>query len=175
MQKEVKDGKINSVLLHLKENPNAKMEDAVDYIQNLIEGAKMKLLEHALIDGDDDNLTRTCKLLHLSTLKAFQMFFNSANYFDTKDSLLNDINRAIFVPFQHDSTPMNLPSKPLSLPSPQTKKDLVINSWYKIDMRNYDKRPKFTMHGVPNLASHQLNKKVLPFYGFRFALESRRW
>ncbi|CAO2842677.1 unnamed protein product [Amaranthus hypochondriacus] len=168
-EKEVKDGKINSVLLHLKENPNAKMEDAVEYIQNIIEASKMKLLEHALIDGDDDNLPRSCKMLHLSTLKAFQMFFNSTNYFDTKDTLLNDINRAIFVPFQHDSTPINLPSKPLSLPSPQTKKALVINSWYKLHMTNYDKSPKFTMHGIPNLATHQLNNKALPSYGFRFA------
>lgn len=145
------------------------MEDAVEYIQNIIEASKMKLLEHALIDGDDDNLPRSCKMLHLSTLKAFQMFFNSTNYFDTKDTLLNDINRAIFVPFQHDSTPINLPSKPLSLPSPQTKKALVINSWYKLHMTNYDKSPKFTMHGIPNLATHQLNNKALPSYGFRFA------
>lgn len=164
LQKEVKDGKLNSVLLHLKENPKANIEDAVNYVENILEETKMKLLEHALtMDGIDDSFPRPCKMLHLSALKVFQMFFNSANHFDSKETLINDINKAIFVPFE-DHTSFNLP-KPLTFPSRSKKMHLVVNSVYSINLKNYSKSTKLTMHQIPfsiALKSHQLRMKIPP-------------
>ncbi|KAL7001493.1 geranyllinalool synthase [Sarracenia purpurea var. burkii] len=55
-------------------------------------------MERALIDGGFDDLPKPSKLLHLSCLKVFQMFFNSSNRFDSETDLLDDVMRAIFAP-----------------------------------------------------------------------------
>uniref|UniRef100_A0A803LPR9 Terpene synthase metal-binding domain-containing protein n=1 Tax=Chenopodium quinoa TaxID=63459 RepID=A0A803LPR9_CHEQI len=132
--KEVKDGKINSVHIYMKENPEANIEDAIHYVENLLEETKMKLLELALMDGNDvEDLPKPCKRLHLTALKVFQMFFNSANHFDSKDSLLNDINKAIFIPLEPHTSLHHSEPQPL-LPPPK-KPRLVINSYNKVSMK----------------------------------------
>uniref|UniRef100_A0A803LPR8 Uncharacterized protein n=1 Tax=Chenopodium quinoa TaxID=63459 RepID=A0A803LPR8_CHEQI len=98
VMRESKDGKINSVMLYLRENQDANMEEAVDYLESILEGTKMRLLEHALITDNGvvhEDLPKSCKMLHLTAVKVFHMFYNSTNHFDLKDSLLNDINKAI--------------------------------------------------------------------------------
>ncbi|XP_021740523.1 S-linalool synthase-like [Chenopodium quinoa] len=133
-EKEVKDGKINSVHIYMKENPEANIEDAIHYVENLLEETKMKLLELALMDGNDvEDLPKPCKRLHLTALKVFQMFFNSANHFDSKDSLLNDINKAIFIPLEPHTSLHHSEPQPL-LPPPK-KPRLVINSYNKVSMK----------------------------------------
>ncbi|KAL2932014.1 S-linalool synthase [Bienertia sinuspersici] len=174
-EKEVKDGKINSVLLHLKENPNTSMEDAVEYIYNILEGIKMRLLEHALMDEIDDDMPRSCKMLHLHALKVFQMFYNSGNHFDSKDSLLNDIEKAIFVPFEEDhiSLESNPPTQHLKLPYLQKKKALTVNSHHcALSLKNYGRRKKMTTNRIPlamPLRSHQVRMKIAPSCCFNFA------
>ncbi|XP_021847203.2 S-linalool synthase [Spinacia oleracea] len=138
-EREAKDGKINSVYLYMRENPEANMEDAIGYVENILEKTKMKLLELALIDGNDaEELPKPCKMLHLAALKVFQMFFNSMNHFDSKDSLLNDINKAIFTPLE----PRTIHPRP-------KKPRLVINSCNKINMM---------------MRYHRTSKPIKPYY-----------
>ncbi|KAA8515305.1 hypothetical protein F0562_018465 [Nyssa sinensis] len=98
-QKEQEVGKMNIALLYLKENPQACIEDSIDYVREILGEKKKELLEHVLMDGLND-LPKPCKFLHLSCLKVFQMFYNSSNLFDSKTDLLQDIMKAIYVPIE---------------------------------------------------------------------------
>lgn len=181
-EKEVKDGKINSILLYLKENPGAKLEDAIRYIESILEKSKLKLLEHALMDEYDDGLPKPCKMLHLTALKVFQMFFNSGNHFDSKDSLLNNINKGIFVPLEeHTSLNPNInkatfvplledhyslnPSKSL-VPYSRPKKIVSLNNFHNnISMKCQCRRPQlqmFSMTFAASLGRDRVRMKVSP-------------
>ncbi|RVW46281.1 (E,E)-geranyllinalool synthase [Vitis vinifera] len=91
-QKEQEEGKLNFVLLHLKENPKATIEDSISFTKAILDEKRKELLEHALMD-DLDDLPKPCKQLHLSCFKVFQMCYNSSNRFDSNTELLHDINR----------------------------------------------------------------------------------
>ncbi|KAK4340579.1 hypothetical protein RND71_039080 [Anisodus tanguticus] len=122
-QKEREVGKMNYTLLHLNENPGGHIEDSIDFVKEILVDKKKEFLENVLMDGFND-MPRTMKLLHLSCLNVFHMFFNSCNLFDTKEAILEDIMRAIYIPLdQNEQTPMPPPPKPLPpmLP-PQEKK-----------------------------------------------------
>ncbi|XP_058073232.1 (E,E)-geranyllinalool synthase-like [Magnolia sinica] len=94
-EKENEEGKMNLVLLYLKENPEANIEDSIKFIRRILDKKKKELLEHVLVDGVSD-MPKSCKQLHLSVLKVFQMFFNSSNDFDSPTQLLDNINKAIY-------------------------------------------------------------------------------
>ncbi|KAL4202078.1 hypothetical protein AMTRI_Chr02g219220 [Amborella trichopoda] len=79
---ERKDGKSNLVALIMKANPNATIQDAVGCIENILDRKKKELVEKLLI--------------HLGTLKAYQMFFNGTNAFESPSQLLHDFNRAFY-------------------------------------------------------------------------------
>ncbi|KAJ8568847.1 hypothetical protein K7X08_032544 [Anisodus acutangulus] len=114
---------MNYTLLHLNENPEGQIEDSIDFVKDILGDKKKEFLENVLVDGLND-MPRTMKLLHLSCLNVFHMFFNSCNLFDTKATILEDILRATYIPLQQEEqTPMPPPSKPLPpmLP-PQEKK-----------------------------------------------------
>lgn len=138
LQKELKDGQNNSVLLYLKKVSDANIEEAIDCVQSMLDKAKMKMLEHALRE-DMDDVPKCFNKLQLKCLKAFQMFFNSAIHFDLKESSLSDINKAIFIPLEFGEENRNLqPSKPrLPLRSSSKKKVLApvlapINNYFCI-------------------------------------------
>ncbi|POO03632.1 (E,E)-geranyllinalool synthase [Trema orientale] len=117
-QKEKDDGKLNSVLLCLRNDPEVDMEEAIAYMREILKKKKEELLEHVLIDGFTD-LPKECRLLHLSCLKVFQMFFNSSNRFDSNTELLDDIAKAIYVPLDSGGslkTPGSLAKPPLDPP-----------------------------------------------------------
>ncbi|KAE8707525.1 putative P(E)-nerolidol/(E,E)-geranyl linalool synthase [Hibiscus syriacus] len=75
-QKEIEDGKMNYVLLYMKENPDADIDDSIAFIRDLLENKRKELMKHALMDGLSD-LPLASRQLHLSCLKVFQMFYNS--------------------------------------------------------------------------------------------------
>lgn len=162
----------------MKENPEAKLEDAICYVEGILEKTKMKLLEHALMDGNNEKeMPKPFKMLHLGALKVFQMFFNSANIFDSKDSLRNDINKAIFVPFEHHHTSFQ-PSKSPTPNSRPYKKMLSVNtSFYKMSLKCHGMRSIIrTFRGtrVPfavSSGSHcdQMKMKVPSTLNFSFA------
>lgn len=89
-QKEQEEGKMNLVLLHLNDNPNADIEDSIAYVTKIMEEKRKELLQHVLRDDDfddHDELPNSCKHLHLSCFNVFNMFFNSFNHFDSETSL----------------------------------------------------------------------------------------
>ncbi|XVE51285.1 hypothetical protein DITRI_Ditri02bG0027700 [Diplodiscus trichospermus] len=96
-QKEIEDGKMNSVLLFMKENPDADIDDSVAFIRELIEKKRQELLKHALMDGYSD-FPMACRHLHLSCMKVFQMFYNSSNRYDSNTDMFQDIQKAIYIP-----------------------------------------------------------------------------
>ncbi|XP_021832337.1 (E,E)-geranyllinalool synthase-like [Prunus avium] len=96
-QKEQEEGKPNLVLLYMKENPNLGVEESIAIIQKTLDEKKTEFLELALSSNE---MPEACKQLHLQCLKAFQMFFNSTNAFDSPTELLADINKAIFDPLR---------------------------------------------------------------------------
>ncbi|KAB2610496.1 S-linalool synthase-like [Pyrus ussuriensis x Pyrus communis] len=104
-QKEQEEGKPNLVLLHTKGNPKLGAEESIGIIQKILDEKKKEFLKQALgikgIKGDD--MPEACKELHLSCLKAFQMFFNSTNVYDSPTELLADINKAIYDPLKMDA------------------------------------------------------------------------
>ncbi|KAL2495082.1 geranyllinalool synthase [Forsythia ovata] len=120
-QKEKADGKMNLVLLHLNENPESHIDESIAYVEEIV-GMKWKeFLKHVLMDGFDD-MPKPCKNIHLSCLKAFQMFFNSSNLFDSKTALADDIKKAIYLPI--DRTPKHF-LKPLPSPVPAKKDNIT--------------------------------------------------
>ncbi|XP_016649568.1 PREDICTED: S-linalool synthase-like [Prunus mume] len=96
-QREQEEGKPNLVLLHMKENPNLGVEESIAIVQKTLDEKKKEFLELALSSNE---MPEACKKLHLHCLKAFQMFFNSTNAFDSPTELLADINKAIFDPLR---------------------------------------------------------------------------
>ncbi|XP_059284899.1 S-linalool synthase-like [Lycium ferocissimum] len=122
-QKEREVGKMNYTLLHLNENPEGHIEDSITFVKDILGDKKKEFLENVLMDGFND-MPRTMKLLHLSCLNVFHMFFNSSNLFDTQAAILEDIMKAIYIPLQQEEqTPIPPPLKPLPpmLPSQEKK------------------------------------------------------
>ncbi|XP_059283880.1 (E,E)-geranyllinalool synthase [Lycium ferocissimum] len=125
-QKEREVGKMNYTLLHLNENPEGHIEDSIDFIKKILGDKKKEFLENVLMDRSND-MPRTMKLLHLSCLNVFHMFFNSCNLFDTQTAILEDIMKAIYIPLQQEQqTPMPPPSKPLPPMLPPQEKKIEI-------------------------------------------------
>lgn len=96
-QKEKEEGKLNSVLVNLIDNPEFDIEDSIAFVRKIVQKKKKEFLELVLTDGSCD-LPKPSKQLHLSCLKVFQMFFNSKNRFDSNTELVEDINKAIYLP-----------------------------------------------------------------------------
>ena len=88
---------MNSVLVKLVEDPELDIEDSIASLNGIIGKKKSEFLEHVLVDGLCD-LPKTSKQLYLSCLKVFQMFYNSRNRFDSNTELVEDINKAIYLP-----------------------------------------------------------------------------
>ncbi|KVI00937.1 Terpene synthase, metal-binding domain-containing protein [Cynara cardunculus var. scolymus] len=127
-QKEQVEGKMNLVLLHFKENPDASMDDSIDQVKSLLDMKRKELLKHVFMD-DNSDFPKQWKYLHLSCFKVFQMLYNSTNLFDKDTELQVDIERAIYI------TPENGFSKQLKsgttcYPS-REKKNLTINDGYE--------------------------------------------
>lgn len=123
LQKEKDEGTPNAVLLYLKNNPEVDTEEAISHVREVLNKKKEEVLEHILMDGLTD-LPKECRLLHLSCLKVFEMFFNSSNRYDSETDMLDDITKAIYIPPEvhsledhHDLQPLikPVPSLPLEL------------------------------------------------------------
>ncbi|XP_057764549.1 S-linalool synthase [Salvia miltiorrhiza] len=106
-QKEVVDGKMNMVVLHWHENPKGSIEDSVAHVREILELKRKEFLQHVF--SDEEMMSKSCKQTHLACMKAFQMFFNSANHFDSETALIQDINKSIYLPIHH-RTNLNIPS-----------------------------------------------------------------
>ena len=99
---------MNFVLLYLKENPDANIEDSINFVQLLLGQLKKEFLQHVLDELCD--LPEPSRRLHLGCLKVFHMFFNSSNRYDSDTDMLHDIQKALVVPPQ---VPKLKPLRPL--------------------------------------------------------------
>ncbi|KAF4363835.1 hypothetical protein F8388_000500 [Cannabis sativa] len=128
-EREREEGKPNSITVYMKNNFEIEnKEEVVKYLKEILNDKKKEFLEHVLInDNGFTNLPKECRLLHLSCLKVFQMFFNSSNRYDSDTELLEDINKAIYIPLKsinHEGTlEKNLvkPPKPSMIDLPRIK------------------------------------------------------
>ncbi|KAJ0965997.1 hypothetical protein J5N97_027135 [Dioscorea zingiberensis] len=111
--KEVKTGKHNMVLLCSRENPQADIQDSVAHIMQILDEKQKELMELILMN-DHCDVPKEWKKLYLSTLRTFQMFFNSRNLFDSPTALLEDLNFAIYDPLVLDAAERSrfLPESP---------------------------------------------------------------
>ncbi|KAL3741887.1 hypothetical protein ACJRO7_017373 [Eucalyptus globulus] len=123
-QKEEKQGKLNFVLLYLKENPEASIEDSINFVQHLLDQLKKELLQHVL--EEPCSLPKPSRRLHLGCLKVFHMFFNSSNRYDSDMDMFHDIQKALVVPPRVPKlkSPMPLPEQPGPKPRVSVTKDL---------------------------------------------------
>ncbi|KAI6703815.1 hypothetical protein NL676_012951 [Syzygium grande] len=118
--KEEKQGKLNFVLLYLKENPEANIEDSIKFVQLLLDQLKKEFLQHVLNRLCD--LPEPSRRLHLGCLKVFHMFFNSSNRYDSDTDMLHDIQKALVVPPQ---VPKLKPLRPLP-EQPESKPRVLV-------------------------------------------------
>ncbi|KAG8381989.1 hypothetical protein BUALT_Bualt05G0029800 [Buddleja alternifolia] len=109
-QKEEADGKVNLVLLHLKENPNMSIEDSITYVREMLEVKRKEFLKHVFMD----DMSESYKSIHLFCMRAFEMFYTSENLFDRENAFLDAINKAIYRPIHH--------KKPFLASNPSEKK-----------------------------------------------------
>ncbi|XP_021902270.1 (E,E)-geranyllinalool synthase-like [Carica papaya] len=171
-QKEQEQGKLNSVLLHMRENPDVKIEDSVAYVKDIIDKKSKELLEHVLMD-DLSDMPKSCKQLHLSIFKVFQMFFHSCNRFntDTHIDILQDVQKAIYLPLAvQPSKPWKQQSFP-QLPhhaSSGLKKDyqLRINSRVASPFKQYHNSR------INIVATHQISKPPLQVFAYNNKMAS---
>jgi hypothetical protein len=155
-QKEKDEGKVNSVLLYLKENPEAGIEDSIAFVREILDEKKKEFLQNVLMDGFCD-LPKPCKHLHLSCLKVFQMFFNSTNRYDSNTEMLQDINKAFYLPLEvGNSKPLN----PLPLQTGTKKEHLTINSYFNrpSNSKHYMNRQHDQFLGLLQQMMDQLGK-----------------
>lgn len=108
LQKEQEQGKINSVLLHMRNHAGIEIEDSVAHIEKIIDSKRKEFLEHVLVDGLSD-LSKPCKEIYMSCCKVFEMFFNKKNRFDSDTEMLQDIKKALYDPVNvYEMEPMPL-------------------------------------------------------------------
>ncbi|KAL1560201.1 geranyllinalool synthase [Salvia divinorum] len=100
-QKEVVDGKMNLVMLHWQQNQESGIEDSVAHVREMLELKKKELVQLVFSDRFDQEMSKSCKHTHLYCMKVFEMFFNSANLFDSETALVQDINKSIYLPITH--------------------------------------------------------------------------
>ncbi|KAL0919756.1 hypothetical protein M5K25_011874 [Dendrobium thyrsiflorum] len=103
-EREAKAGEPNIVLLHLMQNPEAKIDDVVAFIKNTLKMKEKEFLQLVLSKDSESDMPTEWKMMHLSCLKIFQMFYNSENLFDSPTALLYSINKAIYEPLLVEKT-----------------------------------------------------------------------
>ncbi|KDP20922.1 hypothetical protein JCGZ_21393 [Jatropha curcas] len=113
----------------------------------MVDEKKREFIEHVLMDGFND-LSKESRHLHLSCLKVFQMFFDSSNRYDSSTDMLQDIQKAIYLPVEADATkPLKLfpqelrpflPPSPLhSAQSGKRHRQIVVNYQFGHRFKNY--------------------------------------
>ncbi|KAL4562406.1 hypothetical protein LXL04_034609 [Taraxacum kok-saghyz] len=154
-EKEQEEGKMNLVLLHFRENPNASMDDSIAVVKNFLEGKRKQLLKYVFTDDDDSDFPKQWKYLHLSCFKVFQMLYNSSNLYDRDEDLKLDIEKAIYIPPQHQ-LPKILKAQTTFYPLAQKRNIVIKNRYVQTSPRNVVHVAKgyielFSFEGTPPL------------------------
>ncbi|XP_042471314.1 S-linalool synthase-like [Zingiber officinale] len=96
-QRELEDGKLNFVPLYVKENVGYCIDDSIEHIKRVL-GKMGKEFVELFLNQDYGGVPRVWKELHLTTLKAFWMLYESINKFDSPTALLRAISLAFHEP-----------------------------------------------------------------------------
>ncbi|KAI3740788.1 hypothetical protein L2E82_31262 [Cichorium intybus] len=151
-EKEQEEGKMNLVLLHFKDNPDASMDDSVNLVKKFMDWKRKELLKH-VFTNDRSDFPKQWNFLHLSCFKVFQMLYSSSNLYDTEAELQLHIEKAIYLPPKHE-LPIYLKPQTTLPPLPQ-KGNLTINGGYA------QNPPRCYVHGGMSIRFHQLPKKPM--------------
>ncbi|KAG6466196.1 hypothetical protein ZIOFF_027853 [Zingiber officinale] len=100
--RELEDGKFNMVPLYVKENLESSIEDSVGHIKTVLERKGKEFLE-LFLNQEYGGVPRVWKELHVATLKAFWMLYDSNNKFDSPTALLQAIRMAFYEPLAIDA------------------------------------------------------------------------
>ncbi|KAL4279655.1 hypothetical protein GQ457_03G037030 [Hibiscus cannabinus] len=168
-QKEMEDGKMNYVLLYMKENPDAGIDDSIAFIRELLDKKRKELMKHALMDGLSD-LPIESRQLHLSCMKVFQMFFNSSNRYDSNTDMIQDIQKAIYVPIDVGTGTWK-PLVPLPSQSGSKKEFQTITS-HRLVLRSFkyqNKRIVGYQASLPVARRAHVNFLIRPSFRLSFA------
>ncbi|XVF25854.1 hypothetical protein REPUB_Repub13aG0249900 [Reevesia pubescens] len=167
-QKEIEDGKMNYVLLYMKENPDADIDDAIAFVRDLVEKKRKELLKHALMDGLSD-LPIASRRLHLSCMKVFQMFFHSSNRYDSNTDMLQDIQKAIYIPLEVGT--ISKPLMPLPSDVSASKKEFQTITSHQLvqPFKYHNKRILGYQTSLPILRRRYANMFITPNIRLSFA------
>lgn len=98
---------MNMVMLHSHENPGASIQESEAYVKAILELKRKEFLQH-VFTGEE--MPTSCKQTHLYCMKVFEMFYNSANLFDSETALVEDVKKSIYLPIRRAKTSKPVPS-----------------------------------------------------------------
>lgn len=93
---------MNLVPLYVKENLACSIDESIEHIKTVVEQKGKEFVE-LFLSQDYGGVPRTWKELHLTTLKAFWMLYDSNNKFDSPTALLRAISLAFDEPLVIDA------------------------------------------------------------------------
>ncbi|KAH6829065.1 hypothetical protein C2S53_013213 [Perilla frutescens var. hirtella] len=158
-QKEVEDGKMNLVMLQ-----GGSIEDSVAHVKQIQQVKRKEFLQLVFTDSfdEEEEMPDACKKIHLYSMKVFEMFFNSANLFDSETALLEDINRSLYLPIHRKPKPK--PDNHFVIPSPSPRKSKVSARFHAIS-----KLPPVTVNSIKNFSVADRGKVQGPMrFNLRF-------
>ncbi|GLJ24452.1 hypothetical protein SUGI_0466900 [Cryptomeria japonica] len=94
-KREIKQGKLNSVSLFMKEYPGTSVEDATEWVRLTVNENTQKLLRNLL---QPSVLPRDCKQLYWNMLKIIQLFYLNTDEFTSPTTMLEHIKAVLFDP-----------------------------------------------------------------------------
>ncbi|GER36489.1 terpene synthase [Striga asiatica] len=161
-EKEKLDGKLNYVLLHSEKNPSTSVADSVAYIRGIIQDIRKEFVEHVYMDRD---VNESFRKIHLWSMKIFHMFFESANLFDSDTALVDEIQRALFVPIVQKPKPEPLLRPPVPFtPIKNVKNKTEILARFRPFTRRSDNigfiRPSFVKNSTSYVGRERMNVNV---------------
>ncbi|KAK9152575.1 hypothetical protein Sjap_000055 [Stephania japonica] len=97
-KREAKQGKPNSVLLHVIRSNGAKSEEeAVRDMKLLIDKSKREVLR-LVLQSKGSVIPRACKDLFWKTVRVSHLFYKSSDGFSSQQEMLNDVNSVLHDP-----------------------------------------------------------------------------
>eukprot|EP01018_Ginkgo_biloba_P016370 Gb_31977 [translate_table: standard] len=93
--REANEGKLNSVILYMKENSGTTPEDAIVHVRKIIDDSMQTLLREVLRPS---LVPRGCKQLHWNMVRVLQLFYLKSDGFTSPTEMLEHINAVILDP-----------------------------------------------------------------------------
>nr|AOG18230.1 diterpene synthase [Taiwania cryptomerioides] len=92
-KREIKEGKLNTQSLFMREYPETSVENASEWIRQTINESTVELLRKLV---QPTILPRDCKQMYWATLKLIQLFYLKTDAFTSPTEMLENINAVLF-------------------------------------------------------------------------------